>query len=113
MCPPNASAMPATKARHKQTKAVETSVQEDVAPYGNPPPPPSEKPRFIDLFCGIGGFRIAFEKAGGRCVFSSDYDKFSSVVSNPERHVRDDRPTPPVRARHTSAGFGFSSLRKP
>jgi hypothetical protein len=34
-------------------------------------------PRFIDLFCGIGGFRIAFERAGGRCVFSSDYDKFS------------------------------------
>lgn len=33
--------------------------------------------RFIDLFCGIGGFRIAFEKAGGECVFSSDYDKFS------------------------------------
>lgn len=35
------------------------------------------KLRFIDLFCGIGGFRIAFERAGGRCVFSSDYDKFS------------------------------------
>lgn len=33
--------------------------------------------RFIDLFCGIGGFRIAFEKAGGKCVFSSDWDKFS------------------------------------
>ena len=33
--------------------------------------------RFIDLFCGIGGFRIAFEKAGAKCVFSSDYDKFS------------------------------------
>jgi len=33
--------------------------------------------RFIDLFCGIGGFRIAFEKVGGQCVFSSDYDKFS------------------------------------
>lgn len=33
--------------------------------------------RYIDLFCGIGGFRIAFEGAGGRCVFSSDYDKFS------------------------------------
>ena len=32
---------------------------------------------FIDLFCGIGGFRIAFEKAGAKCVFSSDYDKFS------------------------------------
>ncbi len=33
--------------------------------------------RFIDLFCGIGGFRIAFEKAGGKCVFSSDWDKYS------------------------------------
>ena len=33
--------------------------------------------RFIDLFCGIGGFRIAFERAGGKCVFSSDWDKFS------------------------------------
>ena len=32
---------------------------------------------FIDLFCGIGGFRLAFERAGGRCVFSSDWDKFS------------------------------------
>lgn len=38
---------------------------------------PEQKLRFIDLFCGIGGFRIAFERAGGRCVFSSDYDKFS------------------------------------
>lgn len=33
--------------------------------------------RFIDLFCGIGGFRLAFEKAGARCVFSSDWDKHS------------------------------------
>jgi DNA (cytosine-5)-methyltransferase 1 len=33
--------------------------------------------RFIDLFCGIGGFRIAFERAGAKCVFSSDWDKFS------------------------------------
>lgn len=37
----------------------------------------ADAPRFIDLFCGIGGFRIAFERAGCRCVFSSDYDKFS------------------------------------
>jgi DNA (cytosine-5)-methyltransferase 1 len=33
--------------------------------------------KFIDLFCGIGGFRLAFEKAGGKCVFSSDWDKHS------------------------------------
>jgi len=31
--------------------------------------------RFIDLFAGIGGMRIAFESAGGECVFSSEWDK--------------------------------------
>lgn len=36
--------------------------------------------RFIDLFCGIGGFRIAFEKIGARCVFSSDWDKHSQTT---------------------------------
>jgi len=32
---------------------------------------------FIDLFAGIGGTRTAFERAGGRCVFSSEWDKYS------------------------------------
>lgn len=31
---------------------------------------------FIDLFAGIGGIRIAMERAGGRCVFSSEWDKY-------------------------------------
>lgn len=31
--------------------------------------------KFIDLFCGLGGFRIAFEAYNGKCVFSSDIDK--------------------------------------
>ncbi|GHT04799.1 hypothetical protein AGMMS5026_06890 [Endomicrobiia bacterium] len=31
--------------------------------------------KFIDLFCGIGGFRVALEKRGLECVFSSDIDK--------------------------------------
>jgi DNA (cytosine-5)-methyltransferase 1 len=35
------------------------------------------RPTFIDLFCGIGGMRLGFESAGGRCVFSSDWDKFA------------------------------------
>lgn len=32
---------------------------------------------FIDLFAGIGGFRLAFEQVGGECVFSSEWNKFS------------------------------------
>lgn len=31
--------------------------------------------RFIDLFAGIGGFRIGLTKLGGRCVFVSEWDK--------------------------------------
>lgn len=33
--------------------------------------------RFIDLFAGIGGFRIAFEGVGGECVFSSEINPFA------------------------------------
>ena len=33
--------------------------------------------KFIDLFAGIGGMRIAFEKTGGECVFSSEIDKYA------------------------------------
>lgn len=32
---------------------------------------------FIDLFAGIGGIRLAFQLAGGRCVFSSEWDRFA------------------------------------
>ncbi|MCA6071863.1 MAG: DNA cytosine methyltransferase, partial [Endomicrobium sp.] len=33
--------------------------------------------KFIDLFCGIGGFRVALEKRGLECVFSSDIDSYA------------------------------------
>ena len=32
---------------------------------------------FIDLFAGIGGIRLAFQKSGGKCVFTSEWDKFA------------------------------------
>ena len=35
---------------------------------------------FIDLFAGIGGFRIALEKFGLECVFTSEIDKYASKV---------------------------------
>ncbi len=39
--------------------------------------PKHRKLKFIDLFAGIGGTRLAFEKAGCKCVFSSEWDKFA------------------------------------
>lgn len=39
---------------------------------------PPAKFRFIDLFAGIGGLRIGFEKIGGRCVFTSEWDRWSN-----------------------------------
>ena len=32
---------------------------------------------FIDLFAGIGGLRMGFEKNGGHCVFTSEWDKYA------------------------------------
>lgn len=32
---------------------------------------------FIDLFAGMGGIRIPFEELGGKCVFTSEFDKFA------------------------------------
>ena len=38
------------------------------------------KPTFIDLFCGIGGFRLALEAVGAKCVFSCDKDKHARLT---------------------------------
>jgi len=50
-------------------------LSEEAAPYHASGPL-----RFIDLFCGIGGFRYAFESVGAKCVFSSDWDKYAQIT---------------------------------
>jgi len=39
------------------------------------PPPNTPKFTFIDLFAGIGGFRLALQNLGGKCLFTSEWDK--------------------------------------
>ena len=55
------------------TAAEETLLQKML------PPPPAHHPhyafRFIDLFAGIGGIRKGFSDIGGRCVFTSEWNK--------------------------------------
>ena len=44
---------------------------------------------FIDLFAGIGGMRRGFEVAGGRCLFTSEWDKYAQRTYNanfPDEH---------------------------
>ncbi len=43
------------------------------------PFPPTTKPqfKFIDLFAGIGGIRLAYQNIGGKCVFTSEWNKFA------------------------------------
>lgn len=35
---------------------------------------------FIDLFAGLGGFRLALESLGAKCVYSNEWDKFAQEV---------------------------------
>lgn len=41
------------------------------------PAGPKDGYAFIDLFAGIGGMRLAYESAGGHCVYSNEWNKYS------------------------------------
>ncbi|MEO8398270.1 MAG: DNA (cytosine-5-)-methyltransferase [Ignavibacteriaceae bacterium] len=55
-------------------EAVQQLFQFNDVPFRKPAYP---KFTFIDLFAGIGGFRIAMQANQGECVFSSEWDKYA------------------------------------
>jgi len=57
-----------------------SALKQEQALYGSNGAALHQPLRFIDLFCGIGGFRYAFESVGAKCVFSSDWDKYSQIT---------------------------------
>lgn len=63
--------MPSSYAEVK-TSEGKFAISFDALPF---PPPEKTEFKFIDLFAGIGGFRLALQSAGGKCVFSSEWDK--------------------------------------
>jgi DNA (cytosine-5)-methyltransferase 1 len=61
-------ATPSAPPAQPKLQLVRTGGDKDTAP---------EEFTFIDLFAGIGGLRRGFESIGGRCVFTSEWDKYS------------------------------------
>ncbi len=66
------------KGEHKPTPSKLKEIKElkDTAPFRQEKNS-SSLFTFIDLFAGIGGIRLPFQKLNGKCVFSSEWDKFA------------------------------------
>ena len=61
------------------------------------PTPKNYTFKFIDLFAGVGGFRIAMQNNGGKCVFTSEWDKNAKIT---------------YRANYGEVPFGDISLKE-
>jgi DNA (cytosine-5)-methyltransferase 1 len=61
---------------NKNVLVAEDAMQQLLFEVENVPFPTPEnyKFKFIDLFAGIGGFRLAMQNLGGKCVFTSEWD---------------------------------------
>lgn len=61
------------------------------------PKPPANHPNyefdFVDLFAGIGGIRRGFELAGGRCVFTSEWNKYAIKTYKANHYADPDKHT--------------------
>lgn len=62
---------------HTGRVATEDALQQLLSEVNNVPFPTPDNYRFkfIDLFAGVGGFRLAMQNLGGKCVFTSEWDK--------------------------------------
>lgn len=57
--------------------AVSSAIRQMINQYNKKNNKRDAEFTFIDLFAGIGGMRIAYENAGGRCVYSNEWNKYS------------------------------------
>ena len=60
---------------HQTQKQLELFVPKALSPKNQ-----AKTFKFIDLFAGIGGLRLAFERVGGECVLSSEIDEKASIT---------------------------------
>jgi len=64
-------------------KVAENALQYILFNYQNDvpfPAPENPKFKFIDLFAGIGGFRLAMQNLGGKCVYTSEWDEKAQIT---------------------------------